>query len=84
LGNDWQSEQRYEQLSIEAVTVVGTVGDEIYIRGDGADMCQTDLYFGGRQGRFNPYRQLIVSKRLFEAMRQNKITKVEFEIVALV
>ncbi len=67
--------------------VFGRIFSQLYVKGsswDGADICQTDLYFGGRQGLFRPYRQLIVSKRLFEAMRQSKITKVAFEIVEMV
>lgn len=65
----------------------GRILSRLYVKRssyNGADICQTDLYFGGRQGLFRPYRQLIVSKRLFEAMRQNRVTKVAFEIVELV
>ena len=66
----------------------GRILSQLYVKRssyNGADICQTDLYFGGRQGLFRPYRQLIVSKRLFEAMRQNGVTKVAFgEIVELV
>jgi len=51
---------------------------------NGADICRTDLFFGGRQGLFRPYRQLIVSKKLFDAMKANKVTKAQFEIVELV
>ncbi len=51
---------------------------------DGSDICQTDLYFGGRQGLFRPFRRLMVSKRLFDLMNQEKIKKVQFEIVELV
>jgi hypothetical protein len=67
--------------------IYGNISSRLYVKRsswDGADICQTDLFFGGRQGLFRPHRQLIVSKRLFEALQQNKITKVAFEIVELV
>jgi hypothetical protein len=51
---------------------------------DGSDICQTDLYFGGRQGLFRPFRHLMVSKRLFDRMNQERIKKAQFEIVELV
>ncbi len=51
---------------------------------DGSDICQTDLYFGGRQGLFRPFRHLMVSKKLFERMNQERIKKFQFEIVELV
>jgi hypothetical protein len=51
---------------------------------DGSDLCQTDLYFGGRQGCFRPWRQLVISKRLLDAMRQSKMKGFKFEIVEMV
>jgi hypothetical protein len=51
---------------------------------DGADFCQTNLYFGGRMGLFRPHRKLIVSKRLFNALRREGIKGFEFEVVEMV
>jgi hypothetical protein len=65
----------------------GRLCSRLYIKRsswDGADICRTNFFFGGRQGLFRPYRELIVSKRLFDAMKKSKVTKVKFEIVELV
>ncbi len=51
---------------------------------DGSDICQTDLFFGGRQGLFRPWRPIVVSKRLFDAMREGKMKLFQFEIVEMV
>jgi hypothetical protein len=50
----------------------------------GSDVCQTDLFFGGRQGLFRPWRHLVISKRLFDAMRETKMKSFQFEIVKMV
>ena len=51
---------------------------------DGSDVCQTQLFVGARQGYYRPYRPLVVSKRLFGRLREEKIRGFEFEIVELV
>lgn len=51
---------------------------------DGSDICQTDTCYGGRVGLFRPFRHLVISKRLFDAMRQQKMKGFEFEIVEMV
>lgn len=75
------------QCNCEFGEIHGRLCSRLYVKRsswDGADICQSDIYFGGRQGLFRPYRQLIVSKRLFDAMKRSKATKVQFEIVELV
>ena len=69
----------------------GTIRRSIYSRivvqsssWDGSDVCETDLYLGGRVGLFRPSRALVVSKRLFDQMRQGKMKRYGFEIVELV
>jgi hypothetical protein len=51
---------------------------------DGSDICRSDVYVGGRAGLFRPWRHLVVSKRLFDAMRQEEMRGFSFEIVEMV
>ena len=52
---------------------------------DGSDLCRTDAYVGGqRQGLFRPYQHLVVSRRLFEALRQQGMKGFRFEVVEMV
>lgn len=51
---------------------------------DGSDICTSDVFLGGRQGLFRPWRLLLVSKRLFDAMRQAGMRGFEFEVVEMV
>jgi hypothetical protein len=51
---------------------------------DGSDICVGDAYWSGRQGLFRPWRLLVVSKRLFDAMRQAGMKGFDFEIVEMV
>lgn len=50
---------------------------------DGFDICSTELFFGGRQGLFRPYRHILFSKRLFDAMQKEGMKGFRFEIVEL-
>ena len=51
---------------------------------DGSDICKTDLFFGGTQGLFRPYRQLVISRRLFKAMREAGMKGFDYEVVEMV
>jgi hypothetical protein len=51
---------------------------------DGSDICQSDVYVGGRAGLFRPSRLLVISKRLFDAMRQAGMKGFDFEVVEMV
>jgi len=51
---------------------------------DGSDICVGDAYWSGRQGLFRPWRLLVVSKRLFDAMRQAGMKGFDFEVVEMV
>ena len=48
---------------------------------DGSDICRSDFYLGSRGGLFRPWRPLVISKRLFDAMRQVKMKGFDFEVV---
>jgi hypothetical protein len=75
------------QCKCEFGETYSSLSSRLYVKRstwDGSDICQTDLYFGGRQGLFRPFRHLIVSKRLFDLMNREKIKKIQFEIVELV
>jgi hypothetical protein len=51
---------------------------------DGSDICRSDVYVGGKGGLFRPWRLLVISKRLFDAMRLAGIKGFDFELVELV
>lgn len=51
---------------------------------DGSDICASDAYVGGRAGLFRPSRLLAISKRLFDAMKQEGMKGFHFEIVEMV
>lgn len=51
---------------------------------DGSDICQTDLFFGRRQGLFRPHRHLVISNRLFISIQEKGIKGFGFEIVRLI
>jgi hypothetical protein len=51
---------------------------------DGSDICQTDLFFGGRRGLFRPHRCLVVSSKLFKAMHKAGMKGFDFEIAEMV
>jgi len=51
---------------------------------DGADICFSNTYFGGKRGLFRPWRRLLVSKRFFDALQQEKMRGFDFEVVQLV
>jgi hypothetical protein len=51
---------------------------------DSSDLCFTDVYVGGRSGLYRSYRELIVSKRLFNSLQKHRINKFDFEVVELV
>jgi len=52
---------------------------------DGSDLCRTDVYVGGqRQGLFRPQQLIVVSKRLFQAMRKQEIKGIQFEVADVV
>ena len=51
---------------------------------DGSDICSSDVFLGGRQGLFRPWRLLLISKRLFDAMRKEGMKGFDFEVVEMV
>jgi len=51
---------------------------------NGEDVCRTRVYVGGRQGPYRPYQLLLVSSRLFHAMRQAGLKGFDYEVVELV
>ena len=51
---------------------------------DGSDLCRTGVYVGARQGLFRPYQLFIVSKRLLDALLQERINGLRFEVVEMV
>jgi hypothetical protein len=75
------------QCKCELGEIYARIFSRLYVKRstwDGSDICQTDLYFGGRQGLFRPFRHLMVSKSLFDRMNRERIKKVQFKIVELV
>lgn len=53
-------------------------------RWDGSDICRSDVYLGSRGGLFRPWPLLVISKRLFDALRQEKMKGFDFEVVEIV
>jgi hypothetical protein len=51
---------------------------------DGSDISRTRIYVGGRQGLFRPHQLLLVSKRVFHAMRGAAIKGFDYEVAELV
>lgn len=51
---------------------------------DGSDLCRTRVHISGRQGPYRPYQPLVVSRRLFLAMRDAAFKGFEFQIAELV
>jgi hypothetical protein len=51
---------------------------------DGSDLCVSDVFVGGRMGLFRPARLLMVSKRLFDAMRREKMKGFGVEVVEII
>jgi hypothetical protein len=51
---------------------------------DGSDISRTRIYVGGRQGLFRPRQLLLVSKRLFHALRGATVKGFDCEVVELV
>jgi hypothetical protein len=64
------------RMLISALSVIGSSWD-------GSDVCRSDVYVGGRAGLFRPSRLLVVSKRLFDAMRKEDMKGFNFEIVEM-
>jgi hypothetical protein len=50
----------------------------------GSDICRTDVYVGGKTGLFRSWQILVISKRLFDAMRQAGMKGYGFEVVEMV
>lgn len=51
---------------------------------DGADLCRTRVHVSSRQGAYRPYQLLVVSSRLFRAMRNAGLRGFHYEIAELV
>jgi hypothetical protein len=51
---------------------------------DGSDICRSDVYVGSKAGLFRPWRHLVISKRLFDAMRREGMKGFDFEVVEMV
>jgi hypothetical protein len=51
---------------------------------DGSDICIGDVHWMAKGGLFRPWRLLVISKRLFDAMRQAKMKGFDFEVVEMV
>lgn len=51
---------------------------------DGSDICRSDVHIGSRGGLFRPWRLLVVSKRLFDTMREEGMKGFDFEVVGIV
>jgi hypothetical protein len=51
---------------------------------DRSDICRSDVYVSGKSGLFRPWRLLVISKRLFDAMRQAEMKGFDYEAVEMV
>jgi len=50
----------------------------------GSDICRCDVFVGSKAGLFRPWRHLVISKRLFDAMRREGMKGFDFEVVEMV